>query len=104
MPQPLRAITTVPSARDLVYFPFSLFGGLLPERRAGRTLERLLGQAATLRNVNTVWRLAAKYPLPSSAASRKRLTQNHIRSSSRPKSRRSLCAPSRRSTLRKTIW
>jgi MFS family permease len=33
MPQPLRAITTVPSVRDLVYFPFSLLGGLLPERR-----------------------------------------------------------------------
>jgi MFS family permease len=33
MPQPLRAITTVPSVRDLVYFPFSLIGRLLPERR-----------------------------------------------------------------------
>jgi MFS family permease len=33
MPQPLRAITTVPSVRDLVYFPFSLVGRLLPERR-----------------------------------------------------------------------
>jgi MFS family permease len=33
MPQPLRAITTVPSVRDLVYFPFSLLGRLLPERR-----------------------------------------------------------------------
>ena len=33
MPQPLRAITTVPTVRDLVYFPFSLLGSLLPERR-----------------------------------------------------------------------
>jgi MFS family permease len=33
MPQPLRAITTVPAVRDLVYFPFSLLGSLLPERR-----------------------------------------------------------------------
>jgi Major Facilitator Superfamily len=33
MPQPLRAITTVPAVRDLVYFPFSLLGWLLPERR-----------------------------------------------------------------------
>ncbi|MGH7526028.1 MAG: MFS transporter [Gemmatimonadales bacterium] len=33
MQQPLRAITTVPSVRDLVYFPFSLLGRLLPERR-----------------------------------------------------------------------
>jgi hypothetical protein len=33
MPQPLRAITTVPSVRDLVYFPFSLLGRVLPERR-----------------------------------------------------------------------
>jgi MFS family permease len=36
MPQPLRAITTVPSVRDWVYFPFSLLGWLLPERRAER--------------------------------------------------------------------
>jgi MFS family permease len=36
MPQPLRAITTVPAVRDLVYFPFSLLGSLLPERRRGR--------------------------------------------------------------------
>jgi MFS family permease len=36
MPQPLRAITTVPSVRDLVYFPFSLLGSLLPERRQRR--------------------------------------------------------------------
>jgi MFS family permease len=36
MPQPLRAITTVPSVRDLVYFPFSRLGRLLPERRAAR--------------------------------------------------------------------
>jgi MFS family permease len=33
MPQPLRAITTVPTVRDLVYFPFSLLGWLIPERR-----------------------------------------------------------------------
>jgi MFS family permease len=36
MPQPLRAITTVPSVRDLVYFPFSRLGRLLPERRVAR--------------------------------------------------------------------
>jgi MFS family permease len=36
MPQPLRAITTVPSVRDLVYFPFSLLGWLVPERRQRR--------------------------------------------------------------------
>lgn len=36
MPQPLRAITTVPTVRDLVYFPFSLLGRLVPERRSGR--------------------------------------------------------------------
>ena len=35
MPEPLRAITTVPAVRDLVYFPFSLLGWLLPERRRG---------------------------------------------------------------------
>jgi MFS family permease len=35
MAHPLRAITTVPGARDLVYFPFSLLGRLLPERRRG---------------------------------------------------------------------
>jgi hypothetical protein len=29
---------------------------------SGATLERVVGQAATLRNVNTVRRLAAKYP------------------------------------------
>jgi MFS family permease len=33
MPQPLRAITTVPAVRDLVYFPFSVLGRVLPERR-----------------------------------------------------------------------
>jgi MFS family permease len=33
MPQPLRAITTVPSVRDLAYFPFSMLGRMLPERR-----------------------------------------------------------------------
>jgi hypothetical protein len=36
MPQPLRAITTVPTVRDLVYYPLSLVGWLLPERRQGR--------------------------------------------------------------------
>jgi MFS family permease len=36
MPQPLRAITTVPAVRDLVYFPFSLLGWLVPERRQAR--------------------------------------------------------------------
>jgi MFS family permease len=36
MPQPLRAITTVPSVRDLAYFPFSLLGWLVPERRQRR--------------------------------------------------------------------
>jgi MFS family permease len=35
MPPPLRAITTVAPVRDLVYFPFSLLGRLLPERRSG---------------------------------------------------------------------
>jgi MFS family permease len=38
MPQPLRAITTVPAVRDLVYFPFSLLGRLVPERRQGRAV------------------------------------------------------------------
>jgi MFS family permease len=33
MPQPLRALTTVPGMRDAVYFPLSLLGALLPERR-----------------------------------------------------------------------
>ena len=33
MPQPLRAVTTVPSVRDLVYFPFSMLSRVLPERR-----------------------------------------------------------------------
>jgi hypothetical protein len=33
MSHPLRAITTVPGVRDVVYFPFSLVGRLLPERR-----------------------------------------------------------------------
>ncbi len=33
MSHPLRAITTVPGVRDVVYFPFSLLGRLLPERR-----------------------------------------------------------------------
>jgi hypothetical protein len=49
MPQPLRAITTVPAVRDLVYFPFSLLGSLLPERRqghGGRGLEGAVVPAA----------------------------------------------------------
>lgn len=41
MPQPLRAVTTVPSVRDLVYFPFSLLGRLLPERRGTGSGERI---------------------------------------------------------------
>jgi hypothetical protein len=43
MPQPLRAITTVPAVRDLVYFPFSLLGSLLPERRQGQGVRGLEG-------------------------------------------------------------
>jgi hypothetical protein len=43
MPQPLRAITTVPAVRDLVYFPFSVLGSLLPERRRGHGVGRLEG-------------------------------------------------------------
>jgi MFS family permease len=43
MPQPLRAITTVPTVRDLVYFPFSLLGSLLPERRQTRRARGLEG-------------------------------------------------------------
>jgi len=39
MPQPLRAITTVPTVRDLVYFPFSLLGRLVPERRQARRVD-----------------------------------------------------------------
>ncbi len=48
MPQPLRAITTVPSVRDLVYFPFSIVGRLLPERRRkpGRRASRQAGRQA----------------------------------------------------------
>ncbi|HEX3233950.1 MAG TPA: MFS transporter [Gemmatimonadales bacterium] len=34
MPQPLRALTTVPGIREAVYFPLSVLGALLPERRA----------------------------------------------------------------------
>jgi MFS family permease len=45
MPQPLRAITTVPAVRDLVYFPFSLLGRLLPERRPQRAPGGLEGSA-----------------------------------------------------------
>ena len=37
MPQPLRAVTTVPSVRDLAYFPFSMLSRVLPERRRGRS-------------------------------------------------------------------
>ena len=33
VPQSLRALTTVPGMRDVVYFPFSLLSRLLPERR-----------------------------------------------------------------------
>jgi MFS family permease len=33
MPQPLRALTTVPGMRDAAYYPLSLLGALLPERR-----------------------------------------------------------------------
>jgi hypothetical protein len=36
MPQPLRALTTVPALRDIAYFPLSLIGSLLPERRRAR--------------------------------------------------------------------
>ena len=43
MPEPLRAITTVPTVRDLVYFPFSLLGWLQPERRRGAGAVRLRG-------------------------------------------------------------
>ena len=46
MPQPLRAITTVPAVRDLVYFPFSLLGWLLPERRQARGPGGLEGSVA----------------------------------------------------------
>lgn len=37
MPQPLQAVTTVPSVRDLVYFPFSVLSKVLPERRRARS-------------------------------------------------------------------
>jgi hypothetical protein len=37
MPQPLRAVTTVPSVRDLAYFPFSMLSRVLPERRRDRS-------------------------------------------------------------------
>ena len=43
IPEPLRAITTVPTVRDLVYFPFSLLGWLQPERRRGAGAVRLRG-------------------------------------------------------------
>jgi MFS family permease len=49
MPQPLRAITTVPAVRDLVYFPFSLLGSLLPERRQGRGAGGLEGSVVPVR-------------------------------------------------------
>ncbi len=45
MPEPLRAITTVPPVRDLVYFPFSLLGRLLPERRGEATESRVRRRA-----------------------------------------------------------
>lgn len=47
MPQTLRSLTTVPSVRDAVYFPLSLLGSLLPERRrrGRRTVGRAGGQA-----------------------------------------------------------
>ena len=38
MPQPLRVVTTVPSVRDLVYFPFSMLSRVLPERRRSNTM------------------------------------------------------------------
>jgi MFS family permease len=41
MPQPLRAVTTVPTVRDLIYYPFSLLGRLLPERRRSRVGARI---------------------------------------------------------------
>ncbi len=44
MPHPLRAITTVAPVRDLVYFPFSLLGRLLPERRTGRQPDARTGR------------------------------------------------------------
>jgi MFS family permease len=48
MPHPLRAITTVAPVRDLVYFPFSLLGRLLPERRAaGQAVRRSGGRRGT---------------------------------------------------------
>jgi MFS family permease len=43
MPQALRALTTVPTVRDAVYYPFSLLGSLLPERRGGRAGRRAGG-------------------------------------------------------------
>jgi hypothetical protein len=46
MPQPLRSVTTVPSVRDLVYFPFSMLSRVLPERRTrtmGLGLQRRAG-------------------------------------------------------------
>jgi hypothetical protein len=36
VPQTLRALTTVPTVREVVYFPLSLLGSLLPERRRSR--------------------------------------------------------------------
>jgi MFS family permease len=36
VPQPLRALSTVPAVRDVVHYPLSLLGGLLPERRRTR--------------------------------------------------------------------
>jgi hypothetical protein len=45
MPQPLRAITTVPTVRDLVYYPFSLLGWLAPERRRRRGIDVVSSEA-----------------------------------------------------------
>jgi MFS family permease len=47
MPQPLRAVTTVPSVRDLVYFPFSMLSRVLPERRRGGTIALGLNRRAS---------------------------------------------------------
>ena len=59
MPQPLRAITTVPAVRDLAYYPFSLLGRLLPERR-GKTMEFRPGRRA--RDLRTGWMQTGEAP------------------------------------------
>ena len=51
MPQPLRAVTTVPTVRDLVYYPFSLLGRLLPERRRSRVGARIGRRAVDARRL-----------------------------------------------------